>query len=151
MRADDPPLSSHISTQQEQHINKTKLALSTCYSLSNIRPFPLLLLLSARVRHEEKVQPVAEGVVMLPSWLPHVRLVPEFFQYPTLSPSQTLWCLGSLSFFPRFLRSFLQNFCRCRCITRKCSGSCQGASSQLRDTKIIVLRLRPVPRSFCPS
>ena len=30
--------------------------------------------------HEEEVQPLAEGVTMLPSWFPHTRLAPEVYQ-----------------------------------------------------------------------
>ena len=47
-----------------------------------------------------------------------------------------------------FLWSSLQNFCWCRFSTRWCSGSCPGNSSRLRDAEIIVLRLRPAPRTF---
>ena len=53
--------------------------------------------------HEEKVQPLAEGVVMLPSWLPHIRLVPEFFQYLALFTFSDVCCAQVFCLsFPRF-------------------------------------------------
>ena len=74
-------------------------------------------------RHEEKVQPLAEGVVMLPSWLPHILLFRFFCGHLLITT------VGADSY-PVVLEFLSLSFI------------------STRDTKITGLLLRPVPRSL---